>query len=145
MTGSFEADLVIIGISVLFVVVAIVGIIEQIKHHRRVTGDDYVVVEGKIVDIKTELPRRNQSVQYQSIYEYTAEDGKTYRHVTHDVGQTVRPQIGFTRKIVYKKSDPTQSEFYSNHRGLIIAVVCFICAALVILLGIRGSAVLLGS
>lgn len=140
MTGDLGADLIILGVSAIFVIVAIIGIIEQIKHHRRVTGDDYVVVEGKIVDIKTELPRRNQSIQYQSIYEYTAEDGKTYRHVTHDVGQTIRPQIGFTRKIVYKKSDPTQSEFYSNYRGLIMAIICFICAVLIILLGIRGGA-----
>ena len=145
MTGSFEADLVILVISGLFVILAVVGIIEQIKRHRRVNGDDYAIAEGEFVDIKTEMPNNERTVQYQSIYEFTAYDGKKYRHVTHDVGQVVRPQIGFTRKIAYKKSDPTQSEFYANYRGIVIAVLCLVCAGLVILLGIRGSAALLGS
>ena len=62
MTGSFEADLVILVISGLFVILAVVGIIEQIKQHRRVNGDDYAIAEGEIVDIKTEMPNRSARV-----------------------------------------------------------------------------------
>lgn len=128
MTGNLGTDLLIYGISALFAIVAIVGLVEQIKHHRRVNSSEYAVANGTIIDIKTEVPKRNQSIQYQAIYEFTAQDGKTYRHVSHDVGQTFQPQIGFRRKIAYKISDPTQSEYYTNNRGLIIAIVSIFCA-----------------
>ena len=67
---------------------AIVGLVEQIKHHRRVNSSEYAVANGTIVDIKTE----------------------------------------FRRKIAYKISDPTQSEYYTNNRGLIIVIVSVFCA-----------------
>ena len=67
---------------------AIVGLVEQIKHHRCVNSSEYAVANGTIVDIKTE----------------------------------------FRRKIAYKISDPTQSEYYTNNRGLIIVIVSVFCA-----------------
>lgn len=43
MTGNLGTDLLIYGISALFAIVAIVGLVEQIKHHRRVNSSEYAV------------------------------------------------------------------------------------------------------